>query len=151
MSVAPPSQQNKRSCLLPSCTLRGLGTFSEGWMYLFILCVFSKTPSLLVKSTWCMAFDALRFIAVQFRGHCSFGIFSFIFLCCFECLCSRVKSEMGFIWNGWCSKCASETGMACGREWETMAVRGLLCNELLLLQGREETEGKRGYVLSCLN
>jgi len=33
-------------------------------------------------------------MAVEFGGHCCFGIFSFVFLCCFECLCSSVQSAI---------------------------------------------------------
>lgn len=78
---------------------------SEGWMDVFISCVFSETPPPLVKSTRCMFFDAFRFIAVEFRGHCLAFAFSVSSSCAAQGACAaacnarRVRNEMGVVAN----------------------------------------------------
>lgn len=96
-----------------------------------------------------MSLDVLCFIAVEFRGHCCFGIFSFIFLCCSECLCSSVQSEIA---DGFKRKWMLQ--QTCQREkndvWEseTMVLRGLLCDKSFFgckgenkLKGNEDIYG----------
>lgn len=145
------SWQNKLPCYKPNLQ-RDLGMFSEGWMDLFFPCVFSETPLLLVKSTQCMSFDAFCLIVMEFRDHRCFGIFSFIFLCCLECLCSRLQSEIA---DGFKMKCMQQT-CQCEKNdvWERIRDHGYkraALWQVIFFVTREEMKGNENIygVVQC--
>lgn len=95
-------------------------SLKDGWTFSRVL---SVTPLLLVVSKDIHQVDLFCLIAAEFRGHCCFGIFSFIFLCCLECLCSRLQSEIA---DGFKMKCMLRQTCQCEKNdvWERIRDHG---------------------------
>lgn len=90
--------------------------------------MFYKTPLLLVKSTCHVSLGVLGLLlcGLELAGALAFAVAN---PWAAQSACAAVCSGrllMAFRWNGCCSKCANARGMMCGREQETMLVRGLL-------------------------